>query len=151
MTQSLNLARQPLFAGLSEEHLRPLLNCVKPVTFAPGSVLLRESGEANLFYVLTNGQVVLELRSPNKTVSIQTLHAGDVLGLSWLVAPYRWQFDATAQTAVEALAFESTCFRQACEVDTVLGYELMKRFAKVTLERLQATRLQLLDMYGKPL
>ena len=30
----------------------------------------------------------------------------------------------------------------------MLGYELYKRFAAIIVERLQATRLRLLDVYG---
>jgi len=29
-----------------------------------------------------------------------------------------------------------------------MGYDFMKRFAQVFMERLEATRLQLLDLYG---
>ena len=35
-----------------------------------------------------------------------------------------------------------------CETDPALGYDLMKRFAQVFTERLQWTRLRLLDIYG---
>jgi len=38
--------------------------------------------------------------------------------------------------------------RAACDTDPALGYEFMQRFAAVMVERLQATRLQLLDVYG---
>ena len=47
-----------------------------------------------------------------------------------------------------ASRFDGACLRDKCEADHDLGYELMKRFAPVMLERLQATRLQLLDVYG---
>jgi len=38
--------------------------------------------------------------------------------------------------------------RGKCEQDPALGYELMKRFMPVIVERLQATRFRLLDVYG---
>jgi hypothetical protein len=44
--------------------------------------------------------------------------------------------------------FDGTCLRDKAESDHDLGYELMKRFAARMVERLQATRLQLLDVYG---
>lgn len=46
------------------------------------------------------------------------------------------------------MAFDGACLRGKCDADHELGYELMQRFASVMLERLQATRLQLLDVYG---
>ena len=43
---------------------------------------------------------------------------------------------------------DGACLRGKCEEDHDLGYELLMRFAQVIVERLQATRLQLLDVYG---
>jgi hypothetical protein len=40
------------------------------------------------------------------------------------------------------------CLRGKCDEDSVLGYELLKRFVPVIVERLQATRVRLLDVYG---
>ena len=46
------------------------------------------------------------------------------------------------------IAFDGACLRGKCEADHELGYQLMSRFAADMIERLQATRLQLLDVYG---
>ena len=43
---------------------------------------------------------------------------------------------------------DATCLRRKCEEDHDLGYEMMKRFVPVLIERLQGTRLQMLDVYG---
>jgi len=71
-----------------------------------------------------------------------------VLGWSWLFPPYRWHFDAHATTVVRATAFDGTCLRGKCDADPALGYELTSRFAQTLIERLQWTRLRLLDVYG---
>ncbi len=81
---------------------------------------------------------------------IATLGEGAVVGWSWLFPPYRWSFDARALELTRTVAFDGACLRGKCEADTTLGYELMQRFAAVMLDRLQATRLQLLDVYGQP-
>jgi len=39
---------------------------------------------------------------------------------------------------------ETSRLREACEQDHDLGYELMKRMTQVVIQRLQATRKQLL-------
>ena len=49
---------------------------------------------------------------------------------------------------IGAIAFDGACLRGKCEADHDLGYELMQRIAQVIIERLQATRLRLLDVYG---
>jgi hypothetical protein len=76
------------------------------------------------------------------------LREGDILDASWLVPPYRWTFDARASELVRALGVNARCLREKCEADHDLGYELMKRFAGAMGERLRATRLQVLDVYG---
>ena len=40
--------------------------------------------------------------------------------------------------------------REKGEADHDFGYELVKRVAQIMMERLQATRIQLLDMYNVP-
>jgi hypothetical protein len=47
------------------------------------------------------------------------------------------------------VALDGACLRGKCDEDHKLGYELMKRFAPIIVERLQATRLRLLDIYGR--
>ncbi len=79
---------------------------------------------------------------------LQTVGAGDILGWSWLIPPYHWMFDAVALEPTRTIALDGRCLRGKCEADRVLGYELLKRFAHIMEQRLQATRLQLLDLYG---
>ena len=82
-------------------------------------------------------------------MTIETLDAGESLGWSWLFPPYRWHFDARALDADRARSRSTAPACAAkCEEDHELGYELMRRFAQVIVERLQATRLRLLDVYG---
>jgi hypothetical protein len=75
--------------------------------------------------------------------------AGEVLGWSWLFPPYCWHFDAHAQTLVRAFALDGVCLREKCDRDALLGYQLMRRFAGVVVSRLEATQLQLSDLYGR--
>jgi CRP/FNR family cyclic AMP-dependent transcriptional regulator len=78
------------------------------------------------------------------------LRAGEILGVSWLVPPYCWAFDAKAIELTRAIAVNAACLRQKCDEDHDFGYDMMQRFVPVLMQRLQATRLQLLDVYGKP-
>ena len=50
---------------------------------------------------------------------------------------------------VRAVAVDGACLRGKCDADPAFGYELMRRFSQVMLDRLQATRLRLLDVYGR--
>ena len=79
---------------------------------------------------------------------VQTLGAGDVAGFSWLIEPHRWEFDGRAVERVRAVQMDGACLRGKCDEDLRLGYDLMRRFAALATSRLQATRLQLMDVYG---
>ncbi|MDQ7041677.1 MAG: cyclic nucleotide-binding domain-containing protein [Rhodothermus sp.] len=143
------LAEHPFFQGLERPYLELIAGCARNVRFNAGTYIFREGEPATAFYLLRYGRVALEVHLPDRgTVTIQTLNEGDVLGWSWLVPPYRNQFDARALTLVRALAFDGACIRQKCAEDPRLGYEIFSRFTRIIVERLQATRLQLLDMYG---
>lgn len=137
------------FAGLDEESSRLVSGCAKNVRFDAGQYLFHEGESADVFYLLRHGRVALEATTPERgPVTFQTVVAGEIVGVSWLIPPYRWTYDAKALEFVRAIAMDASCLRQKCEDDHDLGYEMMKRFVPVLVERLQATRLQILDVYG---
>ena len=139
----------PIFQGLSPEALELLSGCASNTRFADDDVLFREGDDANTFYVIRHGRVALETFVPARgPVTIETIDPGEVIGWSWLFAPYRWHFDARALTVVRATVFDGVCLREKCESDPALGYTLMGRFAQVLIDRLQSTRVRLLDVYG---
>ena len=143
------LADHPFFAGLAADHLRLLVGCASNVRVDAGQFLCREGEEADRFFLVRAGRVALEIAVPGgPPAAVQTIGAGEILGWSWLIPPYHWPFDARAVEQTRALALDGTCLRQKCEADHELGYELLKRFARVIERHLEATRLQLLDVYG---
>jgi len=145
------LREHPFFEGLSEEHVRLLAGCGRNERFEKGSFLFRESGPADRFYIIRRGKVRVEIHSTRRgPLMLETLGEGEVLGWSWLVPPYRWRFDALALELTRVVAMDGACLRGKCEDDPALGYELLKRFAQVLADRLEAARMQLLDMYRNP-
>jgi CRP-like cAMP-binding protein len=137
------------FHGLDPAYLSLLAGCARNVRFGSGSFLFRESEPAGEFFVLREGKVALEIAAPERgPLVVQTVPEGGVIGFSWLFEPHRWEFDARAVEPVRAIALDGVCLRGKCEQDPRLGYDLMQRFARIAVQRLQATRLQLLDVYG---
>jgi CRP/FNR family transcriptional regulator, cyclic AMP receptor protein len=144
------VAELSIFADLSVEYRELIAGCGRNVTFEAGDYVFRDGDPANTFYAIRAGGIALELGAPS-TLVIETLHAGDVLGWSWLFPPYRIRYDARVTEQLHAIAFDGACLRGKCDADHDLGYELMSRFAQIITARLQATRLRLLDVYGPPL
>lgn len=139
----------PVFAGMDPEHLALVVGCASNTGFEAGEHVFREGDPADTFYLVRKGSVALEIHAPGRgSLTIETIGEGDVVGWSWLFPPYRWHFDARAVGSVRAIAFDGACLRGKCGDDPALGYDLMRRFAQLMVERLQATRLRLLDVYG---
>jgi CRP/FNR family cyclic AMP-dependent transcriptional regulator len=143
------LTEVPAFEGMASDRLELIAGCASNRVFEDGAYLLREGEPADAFYAIREGDVALETYVPQRgALTLETLHAGDVLGWSWLVSPHRTTFDARAVGVVHTMAFDGRCLRGKCEQDHDLGYDVLMRFVTVIVERLQATRLQLLDVYG---
>jgi CRP/FNR family transcriptional regulator, cyclic AMP receptor protein len=142
------LKEHSFLRGIEERHLEFLTGCASNVRFAANEFLFKEGQDASASYIVRSGRIALEVGVPGRgPVEIQTVEAGEVLGWSWLYPPYRWQFDARAVEPVRAFALDGTCLRAKCEADHDLGYELVKRFLYQVHQRLERTRLQLLDVY----
>jgi CRP-like cAMP-binding protein len=144
------LAEHPFLHGLAPAHVSLLVGCASNVVFQPGETVFREGDPADDFFIVREGDVGVELHVPGQgTMTIATVGAGEILGWSWLVPPHRCAFSARAATRVRAISFDGACLRDKCDRDPALGYELLKRVAMVMADRLQATRLQLLDLYER--
>ena len=143
------LRQHPFLAQLSEVHMQKLIGCASNVHFPEGSFLIHEGQLANKFFLIRTGRVTLEMDMPPRgSLRIQTEGPGEVLGWSWLISPYRWHFSARAATDVRAIALDGECLRTKCQQDHDFGYEMLERLARVMERRVEATRMQLLDLYG---
>ena len=143
------LAQVPFFEGMAEDELALIAGCGRNVHFDAGETIFRQGDAADNFFVVRHGTVAVgNFVPPRGELVIETLEAGDLLGWSWLFPPYRSHFDARALSSVRATQFDGACLRDKCAADPAFGYDLMSRFAQILIERLQWTRLRLLDIYG---
>ncbi len=140
------VALHPFLAGMDRKDLALLTDCAMIVRFAPGQIVFREGENANRFYLIESGQVALESTgAPAGTVDIETVHAGELLGWSWMFPPYAWHFTARAIEPTVAIFFYGTIQREYCERNHSLGYELFKRMSAVMVKRLEAARKKMVS------
>jgi CRP-like cAMP-binding protein len=136
------------FRGLSDDYVSLIAGCASNARFNAGEMIFRSGEDADWFYIVRQGKVALEIWSPDRgPITIQTIHDDEVFGWSWLFPPYKWQLDARAMDLTRVFKLDGKCLRAKCEKDHDLGYELMKRFSAIIIDRLEATRIQLLDIY----
>lgn len=138
----------PFLDGLPRHWLDRMALQARRANYHQGYRLFNEGGKAEHFWLIRSGLVALDIRTPRGEVVMETIGPGTVLGWSWQFAPYRWHFGAVAAEHTLTIRFDAAGVRRLCEEEPALGYELSQRFMSVVVERLQASRVRLLDLYA---
>lgn len=143
------LAKHPVFEGLAPNHLRSIASFASERSIAAGERLFRRDNDATQFFLVRKGRVSVEVPAiDGDSLKIQTVKDGGLLGWSWLIPPYRWSFDARVEVPGQIIVFDGEKLRAACESDPKLGYQLLKRFAALMAERLNAARVTAMRHYA---
>ena len=137
------------FKGLEQNYLDMIIEKASDVSFDTGDLIFGENEKADKFYIIQEGIVALEttLAPDRDPITIQMLGEGDILGWGWLFPPYKAHFDSKAVAPTKTVSLDGKFILEQCEKDHDLGYELIKRFAFVMQQRLQAVRQQNPNMY----
>ena len=142
------IKEQPFLAGLEPRLLGFFCECATIRRFASRQQIFQEHGEADHFYLIISGSVDLETFVPGcGMVTVQTLRAGEVLGWSWLFEPREWHFTATTREPSDVISFDAAQLRAKAEEDREFRDQLLVRITKTLVQRLYATRMQLVDIY----
>jgi CRP-like cAMP-binding protein len=142
------VAGNELFAGLSDSQIEFMWSQANVREFKAGELLFRQDAHADRFYLVHSGAVVVEVPSIyGPTLELQHLGKGQILGWSWLITPYRWDFQATALRDSVVVEFDGEAILAQCEQDPELGYSLLKRFTVLMSERLAAARRKMMDQW----
>jgi len=110
-------AEHPFLKGLPPRAPAAADRCASNAKFAVGDFICREGEEANHFYILRRARSRSRSRGHRHGIVIETIGSGDVLGWSWVVAPYRWRFDARVTEPTRAWP-STQVLRGKCGQDT---------------------------------
>jgi CRP/FNR family cyclic AMP-dependent transcriptional regulator len=143
------LGQLPFFSGLTTAQVDLLGTFASAARYNAQQRVFKSDTDAEKFYIVRDGKVGVEIPAvAGEPLRIQTLGNGGVLGWSWLLPPYRWSFDARALAPSDIIAIDGVRLRERCETDNALGYQLMKRFAVLMAERLNASRVAAIKQYA---
>lgn len=143
------LSTHLVFKDLKPAYINFLAENVSEDTFKSNSFIFKTGEPAEEFYLIDTGKVALEVYIPPQgPVNIMTLNCHDILGWSWLFPPYKWHFEARAISDVTLFTFDGIKIRQECRKDHEFGFNFTICFSQILMQRLAATRLQLLDIFG---
>ena len=145
------LSRHPFFTGMSDQHIRFLADSAVEKQVGEGGVLFRQGQPADKFYLLQSGKVSIQVPAlVGPALVIQELAEDQLLGWSWLIPPYLWNFLARVEADSTILEFDGRAVLAHCEEDPRFGFELLKRFASLMSERLAAARQKMMDEWNPP-
>lgn len=145
------LGRLAFLHGASHTFIARLAELATPVRWPIDEPIFREGDQGSVLYLIEQGRVALEIAVPGRgRTTIQTLGAGDLLGWSSLL--HEQSKGASARAVCETLgwALDAASLRASCDADHTFGYEFTWRVLCEVSERLKATRVQLLDLFGPP-
>lgn len=124
------LSTHEFFSEFSDDVLKFLSDCSSIHEIKKGQILFRQGENADKFYVVRNGRISIQMPAIiGPSLEIQTLDKDQVLGWSWLISPYKWNFQTKAEEDSELLQFDGAAILARCEHEPKFGYELLKKFA----------------------
>jgi CRP-like cAMP-binding protein len=144
------LLKHPFFGGFEPAFVRAVSvqGTIRP--FGVDDLLAKEGTEADVFYLVLEGKIALEIGSGDRPLlTVQTVGPGEVVGWSWLVPPHRWRFDARAVKPSRVVALDGEVLRRTLAAHPAWGFQFMVRFMPVLAERLENTRVQLMNIYDR--
>ncbi|MCK5830371.1 MAG: cyclic nucleotide-binding domain-containing protein [Methylococcales bacterium] len=143
------LSTHYFFSTLSDDIKYLLCKSANTVDIKNGHVLFRHGEHADKFYIVLSGKISIQIPAiMGPTLDIHTLSSDQVLGWSWLISPYQWHFQAKAEENSTLIEFDGSTILQRCEQEPKFGYELLKRFAALMSERLDASRQKMMDEWN---
>ena len=143
------LSAHEFFSEFSDDVLKFLCECSSMREIKKGQILFLQGEHADKFYVVRSGRISLQMPAiMGPTLEIQAVDEDQVLGWSWLISPYKWNFQTKAEDDSELLQFDGAAILARCEQDPKLGFELVKKFAALMSMGLNAARLKMMDEWN---
>ena len=139
-----------LTMGLSDEQRQRLVELGRLETVPAGWALTREGELTQECGIVLEGRVALRMRVPERgLVTILTIEPGDMVGWSALVAPYRGTSTAVTLSPTTMALFDGELLRDELARNKELAASFYPLVLSAVGRRLEATRLQLLDLFGQ--
>ena len=111
--------------------------------------LLREGDDTKELSILVDGRIALtEHVAGRGSVTLMSAEPGDVFGWTAIIPPFRATATVVSLEPVKVIAIEADPLRAGLKADCVLSAGIYPRLAEALARRLEATRQQLLDLYG---
>jgi len=138
----------PFLARLPPRDRMALAAGAQPFRCKPNDLLAVAGTPADAFYLIQSGEVAICTHQEGYgELLVQKVGPGDVVGWSWLNAPYVWQFTCQAVGEVSGIKFDAWWLRDLCERDHEIGNHLLTYLVQVMANRLGSMRRSYADLF----
>lgn len=144
------LRRYPFFAPFDDVQQKEIAMLADEIEVVRDATLFEAGEPANYLYLLVEGGVDLfeiseDEYDPNlrKEFFVGEVDAGEVLGISAVVEPYKLTAAARTTAPARLVRIDAVRLRPYFDKDPVFGYLFMRQVARLALERLGETRILL--------
>jgi CRP-like cAMP-binding protein len=138
------LRRYHCFATIDEASMKALAMIAEETSVPAGTHLFSEGDPADALSIIVEGEVDIQYTlGTGERRTVDRLVAGDILGWSAVVEPYRMTAVATTRMDTRLLKIDARRLRELCERDPLVGYRLMNQVVKLLADRLDGARVQL--------
>lgn len=121
---------------LSDEMLKKLVPITETLLFDKNEKVFQQGEEADRFFLLKKGKVLLELRiTDNITVSMSGVKPGFSFGWSSMLEESLYTTDAICAEPCEVFSFRESKIKKIMEEDHSLGYIFNQRLLVVLKKR----------------
>ncbi len=145
------LRRDPFFGVFDEGELREIAMLSEEVFLPAGHTVFEVDQPAAALYLLVEGgievwYVAIDKHEQNlrKEFYVSDINTGELFGISTLIAPHRYTTTALVTGATQLIKMDGAALRALCQQTPKLEAAMMRQIAKVAMDRLHDTRVQLL-------
>jgi len=138
------LRRYPFFGSLSSDQLKQVAMISDEVTINKDVIILSEGKPAEELYILVEGGAdVFFSIVQGKEFFVSELNPGEPLGISSMIDPYIGATSVRTSKPSRFIKISASELQKACTQDKELAITIYQQIAKIAIERLNATRIQL--------
>jgi CRP-like cAMP-binding protein len=125
-----------LLNGLEEAELEQVAKIATEETFPAGTRLTEEGTAADRLYLFLDGRAEVRVGLPEGHEGVlDEVRAGEVLGWSAVMAPYRYTASAWAKEEVHAIVLRSEELRRLFDSEHHLGYCVVRNAGEIVARR----------------
>jgi len=143
------LGSSDLFGGFEKKYLEKIVALCRSRHYGKGEIIFDEGSKSKEFYILSDGNLALEKKvkraSEGRTwaTTLEEIGKGEAFGWSAMVEPHIFSSSVRCLTDCEVLVINGERLRELMDSDPNLGYEIVKRLARLISSRMTYARASL--------